>query len=296
MLPHWRFFWRFLDRLRARSSEHEILTNRSFTLVSESARGYNNIYDYSILRPMSIDVQLFATCLIDTLFPEIGEAVVSVLEKAGTHVHLPKGQTCCGQPAYNAGLRKEARKLAKHTLQIFKNTNDPIVIPSGSCAAMIRHGYLELFAEDRTWLPIARDVAERTFEFSEFLVDQLGIMDIGAHFRGRICYHASCHLLRDIGVDNQPRTLLSAVQGAEIVELHGADECCGFGGVFSVEHPEISAAMLNRKLNNINASNTQAVVACDAGCIANINGGFSRRGEKPRAHHLAEILDQRVDD
>ena len=252
------------------------------------------MYTDSILRPMSIEVQLFATCLIDTLFPEMGEAVVSVLERAGTRVHLPKGQTCCGQPAFNAGLRKEARKLAEHTLQIFKNTSGPIVIPSGSCAAMIRHGYQELFAEDSTWLPIARGMAERTFEFSEFLVDQLGIMDIGAHYSGRICYHASCHLLRDIGVDDQPRALLQAVHGAEIVELHGADECCGFGGVFSVEHPEISAAMLNRKLNNINATNTQAVVACDAGCIANINGGFTRRGEIPRARHLAEILDQRI--
>jgi L-lactate dehydrogenase complex protein LldE len=244
---------------------------------------------------MIMDVQLFATCLIDTLFPEIGEAVVSVLERAGTRVNLPKGQTCCGQPAFNAGLREEARMLAEHTLRIFKDTSGPIVIPSGSCAAMIRHGYLEIFAEDRTWLPIASAVAERTFEFSEFLVDQLRIIDIGAHFSGRICYHASCHLLRDIGVDNQPRALLQAVQGAEIVELHGADECCGFGGVFSVEHPEISAAMLSRKLNNINASNTQVVVACDAGCIANINGGFNRRRESPRARHLAEILDQRVD-
>ena len=244
---------------------------------------------------MSIDVQLFATCLIDTLFPEIGEAVVSVLERAGARVHLPKGQTCCGQPAFNAGLREEASKLAEQTLRVLKNTSGPIVIPSGSCAAMIRHGYLELFAEDSTWLPIARAVADRSYEFSEFLVDQLGIMDVGANFSGRICYHASCHLLRDLGADAQPRALLQAVQGAEIVELSGADECCGFGGVFSVEHPEISAAMLSRKLNNINASNAQVVVACDAGCVANINGGFNRQGETPRARHLAEILDQRVD-
>ena len=249
----------------------------------------------SIHYSMSTDVQLFVTCLIDTLFPEIGEAVVSVLERAGARVHLPKGQTCCGQPAFNAGLRDESKKLAEHTLHIFDQTRGPIVVPSGSCAAMIRHGYLELFAEDNIWLPIARSVAERTFEFSEFLVDQLGGIDTGAYFRGRICYHASCHLLRDIGVDNQPRTLLQYVHGAEIVELKGSDECCGFGGVFSVEHPEISAAMLDRKLNNIKASNAQVVVACDAGCIANINGGLNRRGEIHRAHHIAEILDQRVD-
>jgi L-lactate dehydrogenase complex protein LldE len=244
---------------------------------------------------MSTDIQLFATCLIDTLFPEIGEAVVSVLERAGARVHLPAGQTCCGQPAFNAGLRGESRKLAEHTLHIFDQTSGPIVVPSGSCAAMIRHGYLELFAEDSKWLPIARSVAARTFEFSEFLVDQLGVIDTGAYFRGRICYHASCHVLRDIGVDTQPRALLQSVHEAEIVELNGADECCGFGGVFSVEHPEISAEMLNRKLDNIKASDAQVVVACDSGCIANINGGFNRRGEMNRAHHIAEILDQRVD-
>jgi L-lactate dehydrogenase complex protein LldE len=242
---------------------------------------------------MTITAQLFVTCIIDTLYPETGEAVVSVLEKAGITVSFPPDQTCCGQPAFNAGLRKEARKLAVQTIRAFEPFPGPVVVPSGSCAAMIRHSYPELFAHEPEWLPRAKALAERTYEFSEFLVDILGVIDIGARFNGRLTYHPSCHLLRGLGVDHQPRALLAAVQDAEIVELPNTADCCGFGGVFSVEHPEISAAMLERKISNIESSGASIVVACDAGCVTNINGGLHRRQKEIRAIHIADVLDMK---
>ncbi len=237
-------------------------------------------------------VQLFVTCIVDTLYPEIGEAVVRVLNKAGVRVSFPPGQTCCGQPAFNAGLRSEARKMAIQTIRAFEAYPGPVIIPSGSCTAMIRHSYAELFAGDPAWLPRALALAGRTYELTEFLVDVLRIRDLQASFDGRITYHASCHLVRGLGVDWQPRTLLAAVRNAEIVELAEASDCCGFGGVFSVEHPEISSAMLQRKINNLDASGASTVVTCDAGCITHINGGLHRQHKPQRAVHIAEILDK----
>ena len=241
---------------------------------------------------MSPTIQLFITCLIDSLYPETGESVVRVLRRSGVKVEFPTAQTCCGQPAFNAGLRKEARRLAEHTIRVFESTEGGIVIPSGSCAAMIRHGYAELFTNDDVWLPRARQLAERTYEFSEYLVDVLGITDLGCRRNDKIAYHASCHLLRDLGVHTQPRQLIASLLPAEFIDLEPSPECCGFGGVFSVEHPELSAAMLERKIEHIQASGAQVVAACDAGCISHINGGLHRRGEKPCAVHLASLLDE----
>lgn len=238
-------------------------------------------------------IQLFVTCIVDTIYPEVGEAVVEVLERAGVQVEFPPGQTCCGQPAFNAGMREQARQMAIQTIQAFEGTSGPVVIPSGSCTAMIRHSYLELFADDSQWLPRARALAERSYEFTEFLVDVLGATDLGSHFSGLIAYHESCHLKRGLGLSRQPRALLNNIQGAKIVDLNESDECCGFGGVFSVEHPEISAAMLNRKIENIEASQAPVVVSCDAGCITNINGGLHRQGKSQQAVHIAEILIKR---
>jgi len=240
---------------------------------------------------MTNNVQLLITCLVDSLYPEVGESVVRVLRNAGVQVGFPRGQTCCGQPAFNAGLRSEARRMAKYTIHTFEATDGDVVIPSGSCAAMIRHSYSDLFADDAEWLPRARRLAARTFEFTEYLVDVLGLVDLGAQFEGKIGYHASCHLLRELGVDQQPRLLLNSLHGAEVIEIAGAQECCGFGGVFSIEHPELSAAMLARKIQNIEQSQAEAVVACDAGCISHINGGLHRRGLRPRLVHLASVLD-----
>jgi L-lactate dehydrogenase complex protein LldE len=239
---------------------------------------------------MNQTVQLFVTCIVDTLYPEVGEAVVSVLTRAGARVEFPAGQTCCGQPAFNAGMRPEARRMAEHNLQVFEAVSGPVVVPSGSCAAMIRHSYPELFAEDPAWLPRARALAERTFEFTEFLVDQLGVTDLGVRYPGKFTYHSSCHLLRELGVARQPRALLSTIREAEFTELPHTEECGGFGGLFSVEHPEISAAMLTRKIENIDASGAPVIVSCDAGCITHINGGLHRRGKAQRAIHIAELL------
>jgi L-lactate dehydrogenase complex protein LldE len=235
-------------------------------------------------------VQLFVTCLVDTLYPRAGEAVVKVLRRAGMQVEFPQAQTCCGQPAFNAGMRSQARTLATHTIRIFESAPGPVVIPSGSCAAMLRHSYLELFADDPAWLPRARSLAERTYEFTEFLVDYLDVIDVGARYPGCVTYHPSCHLLRGLKVDRQPLALLNAVRGIEVVQLPDAEECCGFGGIFSLEHPEVSAAMLARKMENIESSASRVVVSCDAGCIAHINGGLQRMNKPMHAIHIAEIL------
>lgn len=157
---------------------------------------------------------------------------------------------------------------------------------------MIRHSYTEIFAGDPAWLPRAEALAGRTYELTEFLVDELGVTDLGSRYPGRITYHSSCHLLRELGVDRQPRELLKAVRDAEFIELPHTEECCGFGGVFSVEHPEISTAMLQRKIENLEASGAPVVVSCDAGCITNINGGLHRLGKPQRAVYIADLLDQ----
>ena len=240
---------------------------------------------------MQTSIQLFVTCFLDTFYPETLEAVVRVLERAGVTVEVPPGQTCCGQPAYNAGMRGQAIPTAQYTIQTFEKKQTPVVVPSGSCAAMIRHGYLELFAGDSTWLPRAQELASRTYEFTEFLVDILGVTDLGARFNGILTYHASCHLRADLGIDRQPRLLLQNVSGANLVELPESEECCGFGGVFSAEHPQLSSEMLKRKIANIEKSGADTVVVCDSGCLTNINGGLHRRGKKPCVRYIAEILD-----
>ncbi|NIS80369.1 MAG: Fe-S oxidoreductase [Anaerolineales bacterium] len=232
--------------------------------------------------------QLFITCLIDSLFPHVGEAVVEVLRRAGTQVAFPSGQTCCGQPAYNAGFHEQAVRMAQSTIDVFSGTLGPIVVPSGSCAAMLRYGYQELFAEDPIWLPRARALARRVFEFSEFLVDELSVIDLGAECNESLAYHPSCHLLRDLGVDRQPMALLYAVKGLEVYRL--GSECCGFGGVFSVDHAQISAQMLDRKLSEIKRSNTSRVVACDVSCLMQLEGGLRREDSQVRGAHLAQIL------
>jgi L-lactate dehydrogenase complex protein LldE len=235
-------------------------------------------------------VQLFVTCILDSLYPETALAVVKVLQHAGLQVEFPAGQTCCGQPAFNAGMRAEARRMAIHTLRVFEETSGPVVLPSGSCAAMVRHSYAELFQGDPVWEASARALAERTYELTEFLVDGVGITDLGARFSGRLAYHASCHLLRGLGVRRQPHMLLRKVGGAEIIQLPESEECCGFGGLFSIEHPEISAAMLARKIDNFLASGADQIVSCDAGCATHINGGLHRQGLPPCAVHIAEVL------
>lgn len=241
---------------------------------------------------MPTTAQLFVTCIVDTLYPEVGEAVVHILQRAGVDVEFPSDQTCCGQPAFNAGLRSEARKMAEHTIQVFEGSSGDIVIPSGSCTGMVKHGYQELFADDPDWLKRAQNLADRTFELTQYLVDVLEIDNLKSEFNEKIAYHPSCHLLRDVGIDEQPQLLLSKVQGAELIPLPKRDECCGFGGLFSIEHPEISKEMLDRKIENFLSSGASVLVACDAGCVAHISGGLHRRKNHQKALHIAEILDR----
>lgn len=240
---------------------------------------------------MNEPVQLFVTCIVDTLYPQTGEAVVRVLRRAGVEIDFPPGQTCCGQPAFNAGLREQARAMAEHTIRILEQSPGDIVLPSGSCTGMIRHGYLELFSEDPEWLSRAKALSARTYEFCEYLVDVLQVEDLGSHFNGKITYHPSCHLLRDLGIDQQPLRLLANVEGADLIQLPKREECCGFGGLFSIEHPEISKAMLEKKIDNLSSSGAPVLVSCDAGCVAHISGGLHRQNRPQKAVHIAEILD-----
>ena len=235
-------------------------------------------------------VQLFVTCLVDTFFPEVGEAMVRVLERCGVAVDFPRGQTCCGQPMFNAGLQADARRIAERTIQVFERTQGDIVMPSGSCAHMLRHKYAEIFRDDPSWLRRAEHLAGRTYELSEYLVDVLGVGDCGATWNGSIAYHPTCHLHRGLGVTRQPRRLLEHVRGAELRELPEAEDCCGFGGVFSVEHPELSAEMLQRKIQNLASTNASTLVVCDAGCLMHIQGGLLRSKRTERVVHLAEVL------
>jgi L-lactate dehydrogenase complex protein LldE len=236
---------------------------------------------------MAQTVQLMATCLIDSLFPEIGEAVIEVLRRAGLRVHFPGGQTCCGQPAFNAGFRDEARSMASRTIDLFSRSSDPVVVPSGSCAAMLRHGYPELFRESAAQLARAQALASRTYELSEYLVDVCGFLPAQSLDVDRAAYHPSCHLLRNLGVDRQPMALLGAAM-THVTRL--SEECCGFGGVFSVEQPELSREMLARKLAEISSSGAEVVVAGDVSCLMHIEGGLRKAGSPVRCAHLAQIL------
>ncbi len=241
---------------------------------------------------MPTTAQLFVTCIVDTLYPEVGEAVVHILQRTGVNVEFPSDQTCCGQPAFNAGMRVEARQMAEHIIRVYEDKLGDIVIPSGSCTGMVKHGYQELFADDPEWLKRAQNLADRTYELTQYLVDVLEIHDLNSVFQEKVAYHPSCHLQRDVGIDEQPQLLLSKVQGAELVPLPQRDECCGFGGLFSIEHPEISKEMLDRKIENFLSSGASVLVACDAGCVAHISGGLQRRKIKRKALHIAEILDK----
>ncbi len=234
-------------------------------------------------------VSLFIQCLVDTMFPETGSAMVAVFDRLGIPLAYPGGQTCCGQPAYNSGYRLEAAAAARHFIEIFEGA-ETIVCPSGSCVHMVRHHYPELFPGDPAMAERARAIGTRTFEFSEYLVDVLGITDVGAEFPGTVTYHDSCHLSRGLGISRQPRLLLGAVRGLELREMADSDTCCGFGGTFSVNYPEISTAMVDEKIANILATGAEAVVGCDISCLMNICGRLSRRGDKVKVLHIAQVL------
>ena len=238
------------------------------------------------------EVQLYVTCMVEAIEPDIGLAVVEVLERLGVRVLVPEEQTCCGQPAFNGGFWEDARAMARHTVDELSRNPAPVVIPSGSCADMIQNHYPELLAEDHVYGPMAEALSRRVYEFSEFLVDGLGCTDLGAVFPGRLTYHASCHTLRGKGVDRQPRLLLAHVKDAELVELPGAEECCGFGGLFAIKMSHISGAMLARKVANVQHTQADVVVTCEPSCLINISSGLHRQGAGAQVLHIAQILRQ----
>jgi L-lactate dehydrogenase complex protein LldE len=219
----------------------------------------------------------------------MGEATVRLLRQLGYHVDFPEAQTCCGQPAFNAGFRSEAQVVAKRNLSIFADY-EYIVVPSGSCAAMFRHFYSELFVDDPVLRDQARELATRTYELSEFLVNVVRVDHLDAVYHGKVAYHASCHLLRELGVTAAPLQLIRLVEGIEVVSMDLEEQCCGFGGAFAVNYPQISDAMLQKKIASLKRSGADTLVSCDAGCLLHIAGRLRRLGEDVRVMHLAELL------
>jgi L-lactate dehydrogenase complex protein LldE len=231
---------------------------------------------------LPVRIALFVTCLADTLHPEVGRATVKVLERLGVEVEFPAEQTCCGQMHHNAGYAAEARGLGERFATVFADY-EAIVSPSASCVGHVRELLRELPGD-------APDVASRTWELSQFLVDRLGVVDVGASFSGRLTYHPTCHSLRVLEVGDAPLRLLEAVKGLELAPLATPDECCGFGGTFAIRNPDVSSAMLADKLADIERSGAAAVCACDASCLMQIRGGLERAGSKVQALHLAQVL------
>lgn len=235
-------------------------------------------------------VSLMVTCLGDVLFPDVGVATVRLLRRLGVSVDFPAAQTCCGQPHFNSGYHDHARQLARHTIATFADGR-PVVVPSGSCAAMVKKEFVELFHDDPPWHERAVELAARTYELSAFLIHVLGVEDVGARFPARATYHMSCHL-RGLNVLTEPERLLRRVRELELLPLERFDECCGFGGAFSVRYPAISGAMVNDKATFVEATKADVVIATDAGCLMNIGGCLRRRNSPVRTMHLAEVLEK----
>jgi len=238
------------------------------------------------------NIQFFPTCLVNDFFPEVGLSTVRVLERLGIVVEVPDGLTCCGQPAFNAGYPDDARKAARHIIEVLSETEGPVVIPSGSCTHMIIHNYPFLFRQDDKFLQKVSAAAGRCVELTAFLVDVLGESDFGLRLDMKAVYHPSCHLTRGLKIRRQPETLLQNIKGLELLPFDDQDECCGFGGVFSVKNPEISGYLLDKKIKNIEASGAEAVIGCDMGCLMHIEGGLHRRDSSIRALHIAQVLDE----
>ncbi|MFF4479097.1 (Fe-S)-binding protein [Streptomyces sp. NPDC001520] len=240
-------------------------------------------------------VALFITCVNDTLYPQTGQAVVTLLERLGVEVGFPEGQSCCGQPQFNTGYRHEAEPLVRRYAAAFRDY-DYVVAPSGSCAAMVRDNYPRIGAKaaaegrGQELADAAAETVPKTYELTEFLTDVLKVTDVGAYYPHTVTYHPTCHGLRMLGLGDRPRSLLAAVKGLTLVELPGADECCGFGGTFAVKNAAVSAAMGADKARNITATGAEAVCTVDNSCQMHIGGTLARQGSAVRPVHIAEIL------
>jgi L-lactate dehydrogenase complex protein LldE len=234
--------------------------------------------------------QLFITCLGDQFYTSTLQNMTRILERLGVELVFPLEQTCCGQPLFNNGFEDQTRPVALNFLRVFTKTDAPIVAPSGSCVSMVRHHYPHLFKEGTPERALAVDVASRTYEFTEYLLKVLHVTDVGAVYRHKVTYHATCHYLRELGHKTEAKTLLNAVQGLELVPLKEEETCCGFGGSFTVTFPEVSRAMMENKVNDIIVSGADTVVMCEPGCLMNVAGGLYKAGSKIRAMHIVDIL------
>lgn len=236
-------------------------------------------------------IGLFITCLVDGLFPDVGKATVTLLERLGHTVDVPLDQTCCGQMHLNTGYTREARPMVRGFADAFEGY-DAVVAPSGSCVGSVRHQHAGVARRMRDDALVRRveAVADRTYELSEFLVDVVGVTDVGARYPHRVTYHPTCHSLRLLRVGDKPLRLLREVRGIDLVELPGADECCGFGGTFALKNAEVSTAMLASKMSNVLATGAEVCTAGDSSCLMHIGGGLGRMRTGVRTVHLAEIL------
>ena len=243
---------------------------------------------------VGLRVALFITCYNDTLFPDTGKAVVRVLERLGHTVEFPAGQTCCGQMHYNTGYQAEAMPLLQRFVTQFKGA-EAVVVPSSSCVAMMRDHYPKMAAEigDKQLIADVEELLPKVFEFSEFLTKRLALTDVGAHYPHRVTYHASCHGLRNLGLGDGPVKLLRAVHGIDLVELQGLEQCCGFGGTFSVKFDEVSGGMARTKIDSVLRTGASTVVSIDSSCLMQLQGALSRAGLPIRTLHLAEVLASR---
>ncbi|MFH7819703.1 (Fe-S)-binding protein [Neobacillus thermocopriae] len=236
-------------------------------------------------------VTLFATCIVDLFQSNVGKATVELLERLGCEVEFPPSQVCCGQPAYNSGYVKEAKEAMKRMIETFEHA-EYIVSPSGSCAYMFRE-YPHVFQGDPVWEPRAQKLADKTYELTQFIVEVLGIEDVGARFEGNVTYHTSCHMTRLLGVKEPPMILLKNVKGLKFTELPGKERCCGFGGTFSVKNVAISEQMVDEKVHHVEETGAQYLVGADAACLMNIGGRMERLGKPMKVLHIAEVLNSR---
>ncbi|GAA3075117.1 (Fe-S)-binding protein [Pseudonocardia yunnanensis] len=236
-------------------------------------------------------IALFVTCLADALYPQVGQATVTLLERLGHEVVFPAAQTCCGQMHINTGYQREALPLVRHHVETFEDC-DVVVAPSGSCVGSVRHQHAMVArnAGDQALAERAEAVATRTYELSELLIDVLGVEDVGAYYAHRVTYHPTCHSLRLLRVDDKPLRLLRHVRGMTLLELPEADQCCGFGGTFALKNADTSTAMLADKMKNVISTGAEVATAGDSSCLMHIGGGLSRLRTGTRTVHLAEIL------
>ncbi|GGF99700.1 (Fe-S)-binding protein [Paenibacillus abyssi] len=236
-------------------------------------------------------VSLFITCLSDLLYSEVGESVVRILSDYGCDVDFPEAQTCCGQPAFNSGYQDEAREVARNLIRAFEHS-DYVVSPSGSCTGMVHHYYPYLFENEPEWKAKAEALVGKMYEFSQFLVQVLGVTDLGASFPHKVTYHPSCHAMRLLGVKEEPMKLLSCVDSIDFVELPKKEDCCGFGGTFSVKMADMSEAMVCEKAVNVCSTGAEVLVGTDMGCLMNIGGRLNKEGQPVRVMHLAQLLEE----